>query len=174
MLLEPDPAWYVLHTKSKFENVVYQGLLKKNKEVFLPTIRARSRRQDRRLYLQQPLFPGYLFVRISATPAERLDVLKTAGVVRLIGNREVPVPVKPDVIDSLKIIVQTNEQVEAVNFLKQGDAVRVVAGPFAGVIGIFVQYQSAERVVVNIEAMGRAAAINVSAADVEPLSLKIL
>jgi len=174
MLLQKDPAWYVLHTKSKFENVVYQGLTKKKKEVFLPTIRKRSRRQDRRLYLQQPLFPGYLFVKISVSPAERLDVLKTAGVVNLIGNRDMPIPVKAEIIESLKIIVLANEQVETVNCLSEGDAVRVVSGPFAGVLGIFVKYQSAERVVVNIDAMGRAASINVSAEDVEPLSLKIL
>lgn len=172
--MEKEPAWYVIHTKSKFENVVYQCLIKKNKDVFLPTVRRRSRRQDRRLFLQQPLFPGYLFVKTAATPAERLDVLKTAGVVKLIGNRDVPIPVKPEIIDSLKIIVQANEQVETVNCLKQGDAVRVVAGPFAGVIGIFIQYQSAARVVVNIDAMGRAASINVAAEDVESLSVKIL
>ena len=101
-------------------------------------------------------------------------MLKTAGVVKLIGNRDVPIPVKPEIIESLKIIVQANEQVETVNCLKQGDAVRVVAGPFAGVIGIFIQYQSAVRVVVNIDAMGRAASINVAAEDVESLSVKIL
>jgi transcription termination/antitermination protein NusG len=171
---EKGPAWYVIHTRSKFENVVYQGLIRKNKDVFLPTVRKRSRRQDRRVFLRQPLFPGYLFVRIAVTPIERLDVLKTAGVVNLIGNRDVPVPVEPEVIESLRIIVQTDELVEAVNCLRQGDPVRVMAGPFAGVIGLFVQYQNAERVVVNIEAMGRAAAIHVAAEDVEPLSLKIL
>ena len=172
--MEKAPAWFVIHTKSKFENVVYQGLIKKNKETFLPTIRKRSRRQDRRLFLQQPLFPGYLFVKITLAPAERLEVLKTAGVVKLIGNRDAPIPVKPEVIESLKIIVQANEQVETVNCLRQGDAVQVVSGPFTGVIGIFVQYQNTERVVVNIDAMGRAASINVAAEDVEPLSVKIL
>ncbi len=174
MSLDQEQAWYVLHTRSKFENVVYQGLAKKNKNVFLPTIRRRSRRTDRRLYLQQPLFPGYLFVKTAVTPAEKLEVLKTVGVVKLIGNRDVPIPVAPEVIDSLRIIVQANEYVEAVNFLKHGDAVRVVAGPFAGVVGIFVQYHGSDRVVVNIEAMGQAASINVAVEDVEPLSVKIL
>lgn len=174
MLLEKDPAWYVIHTRSKFENVVYQGLMKKNKDVFLPTIKKRSRRQDRRLFLRQPLFPGYLFVRIPITPAERLDVLKTTGVVKLIGNRDIPVPVEPEVIESLRIIVQADELVETINCLRQGDPVRVMAGPFAGVIGVFVRYQNSERVVVNIEAMGRAAAIFAAAEDVEPLALKIL
>lgn len=172
--MEKDPAWYALHTKSKFEKVVYQSLINKNKDVFLPTIKKRSRRRDRRLFLQQPLFPGYLFVKITVTPAERLEVLKTAGVVNLIGNRDMPIPVKPEIIESLKIIVRAGEQVETLNCLRKGDLVRVVSGPFAGVIGIFVQYQSTERVVVNIDAMGQAASINVAAEEVEPLALKIL
>lgn len=174
MLAQDESAWYVIHTRSKFENVVYQSLVKKKKDAFLPTIKKRSRRQDRRVFLQQPLFPGYVFVKTAVTPVERLEVLKTVGVVKLIGNRDVPIPVRTEVIESLKIIVEANQQVEAVNSLKQGDAVRVMAGPFAGVIGIFIQYQGMERVVVNIEAMGRAASINVAADDVEPLSVKIL
>ena len=40
--------WYVLHTKSRFENVVNEGLIKKSFEVFLPKIKVRSRRRDRR------------------------------------------------------------------------------------------------------------------------------
>lgn len=174
MRIEQEPAWYVLHTKSKFENVVYQGLLKKNKVVFLPTVRRRSRRLDRRLFLQQPLFPGYLFVKTAVTPAERLDILKTVGVVNLIGNREVPIPVEPEIIESLRIIVRANQEVETVACLRRGEAVRVMAGPFAGVIGNFIQYQGAQRVLVNIDAMGRAVSINVAVEDVEPLSVKIL
>ncbi|NQT68980.1 MAG: antitermination protein NusG, partial [Desulfobacteraceae bacterium] len=40
-------SWYVLHTKSRFENVLHEALFKKSIEVFLPKIQVRSKRRDR-------------------------------------------------------------------------------------------------------------------------------
>lgn len=52
-----QPTWYVLHTKSRFENVVHDGLFKKNIEVYLPKIKVPSKRRDRRMMIRVPLFP---------------------------------------------------------------------------------------------------------------------
>jgi hypothetical protein len=45
----------------------------------------------------------------------------------------------------------------------------VVNGPFTGVIGTFVRYRSQGRVVVNIEALGQFAGVDVQEEDVEVL-----
>ena len=55
MTNELHVSWYVLHTKSRFENVVYDGLGKKKIEVFLPKVRVKSKRRDRRLMIHVPL-----------------------------------------------------------------------------------------------------------------------
>ena len=83
-------AWYVVHTKSRFENVLFDGLIKKSLETFLPKVRVRSKRRDRRLMIQVPLFPGYLFVRTDLSPHEHLEIVKTAGAVRLVGKQRRP------------------------------------------------------------------------------------
>ena len=51
-------AWYALHTKSRFENVVNEGLAKKTMDVFLPKITVKSRRRDRHKMIRVPLFRG--------------------------------------------------------------------------------------------------------------------
>jgi len=53
--------------------------------------------------------------------------------------------------------------------LKRGDRVMVVNGPFTGVTGIFIRYKSQGRVVVNIEALGQYAAVDVDQDDVEKI-----
>ncbi|MDH3955651.1 MAG: transcriptional antiterminator, partial [Desulfobacteraceae bacterium] len=53
-LIELNDSWYVLHTKSRFENVVNEGLAKKSIEVFLPKIQVRSRRRDRKVMIRVP------------------------------------------------------------------------------------------------------------------------
>ena len=163
------PAWYVLHTKSRFEKVVQEGLGRKSLQAFLPRIRIRSRRKDRRLMIRVPLFPGYVFVKSSLHPTEHLDILKTTGAVKLIGTREGPVPVPDEAIDSLKIMVAADEPLSTGMRFRKGDRVVVVSGPLAGVVGTFERYKGQERVVVNIEALGQFASVNVDESDVEKL-----
>ncbi len=162
--------WYVLHTKSRFENVVNDGLINKSMEAFLPKVQVRSKRRDRKAMITVPLFPGYLFVKTDLSPHNHLEIVKTTGAVRLIGTKDGPVPVSQTAIESLKIIVEGNNQVSTGYRLKNGDRVIVVSGPFAGVSGIFVRYRGQERVVVNIEALGQYASVEVHKDDVEILS----
>lgn len=166
---KPKPAWYVLHTRSHFENVVFTSLTGKEIETFLPKMRVKSRRKDRHKMIDVPVFPGYLFVRSTLSPAAHVDILKTAGAVRLIGNSAAPVPVPDETVESLRIMTDVPDSIFTGHRFERGDRVRVAAGPFAGVIGIFSRYQGQERVVVEVEILGRFAAVEVTEEDVEPL-----
>jgi len=164
-----DDSWYVLHTKSRFENVVNEGLTKKSLEVFLPKIQVRSKRRDRKVMIRVPLFPGYLFVKTNLEPHEHIEIVKTVGAVRLVGNKDGPISVPSETVDSLKIIVQGNDSVTTGSRFKKGARVIVVHGPFAGVVGTFVRHRGKGRVIVNIEALGQYAGVNVSEEDIELL-----
>jgi transcription elongation factor/antiterminator RfaH len=161
------PLWYVLHTKSRFENVVNDGLGKKSIEVFLPKVTVRSKRKDRKVMIRVPLFPGYLFVKTDLAPQSHLEIVKTAGAVRLIGSKQGPVPVPEETINSLKIMVNGDHAVTTGHRLHKGDKVLVVSGPFVGVAGTFVRYGGKGRVVVNIEALGQYAGVEVSEDEIE-------
>lgn len=162
-------SWYVLHTKSRFENVVNEGLIKKSKEVFLPKIKVRSKRRDRKVMLQVPLFPGYLFVKTNLNPYDHIDILKTVGAVRLVGNKEGPIPVPMETVESLKIMISGGDAVSTGSRFRKGDRVVVVSGLFTGVIGTFVRYGGVGRVVVNVEALGQHAWVEVDEEDIEIL-----
>ena len=159
--------WYVLHTKSRFENVVHEGLGKKSIEVFLPKVTVPSKRRDRKAMIRVPLFPGYLFVKTDLAPQSHLEVVKTAGAVRLIGSKQGPVPVPEETIESLKIMVSAEHPITTGPQLSKGDKVLVVNGPFAGVSGTFIRYGGKGRVVVNIEALGQYAGVEVNQEDIE-------
>ena len=168
-LSELKYSWYVLHTKSRFENVVNEKKKKKSMEVFLPKVKVRSRRRDRKVMIRVPLFPGYLFVKTNLAPVEHLEIVKTVGVVRLIGNKEGPISVPSDTIDSLKIMVKGDNTVTTGTRFRKGDRVIVVHGPFAGVIGTFARYRGKGRVIVDIEALGQYAGVDVGEEDIEIL-----
>jgi transcriptional antiterminator NusG len=161
--------WYVVHTKNRFENVVFESLQKKALETFLPKILVRSKRKDRRKMIRVPLFPGYLFVKTDLSPAEHLEIVKTTGAVKLIGNKTGPISVPDEIVDSLKIIVASENKVITGSRFQKGDQVMVVAGSFTGVTGVFSRYKGQGRVIVHIDALGQFAAVDVSENDVEKM-----
>ncbi len=161
--------WYVLHTRSRFENVVCDGLLKKSFEVFLPKVQVPSKRRDRKRMIKVPVFPGYLFVRTDMSVHEHLNIVKTIGTVRLVGTKSGPVSVPDETIDSLKIMVNSDGPIITGNRLTKGDRVMVVNGPFAGVIGTFSNYRGKGRVVINVDALGQTAGVDVLEEDIELL-----
>ena len=167
------PSWYVLHTKSRFENVVHEGLTKKSIEVFLPKVLVRSKRVDRKIMIRIPLFPGYLFVKSDLTPGRHIEIVKTAGAVRLIGNRSGPLPVSHETIESLKIMTAGDGKILTGTVFKKGNRVIVISGPLEGVMGTFARYGKIGRVIVNIEALGQFASVEVDEEDIEVLTQKL-
>jgi transcription elongation factor/antiterminator RfaH len=162
-----ERLWYVMHTKSRHEKIVNDLLLKKSVEAYLPIITMPSKRRDRKAMIRVPLFPGYLFVKTDLHPNSHLEVVKTAGAVRLIGNRQGPLPVPDETVESLQIMVDSDNLVTTGHRLASGDKVMVIYGPFAGVVGTFVRYGGRGRVIVSIEALGQYAGVEVSEEDIE-------
>ena len=162
-----ERLWYVLHTKSRHENVVNEGLLRKSMEVYLPKITVRSKRRDRKATIRVPLFPGYVFVKTDLHPNTHLEIVKVAGAVRFIGNKQGPLPVADETVDSLKIMVTSDHPLTTGHNLKKGDKVMVIHGPLAGLIGTFVRYGGKGRLLVSVEALGQYAGVEVSEDDIE-------
>jgi transcription termination/antitermination protein NusG len=169
LMNDRPPLWYVLHTKSRAEKVVNEVLIKKSIEVFLPTIHVRSKRKDRKVMLDLPLFPGYVFVKTDLHAQEHLSILKTPGAVKLIGNKEGPVSVETPIIESLQIMVGTGESILTGTQFEKGEKVMVIRGPFSGVTGIFSKYRGEGRVIVFIDLLGQSASVEVDEEDIERL-----
>ena len=163
------PRWYVLYTKSRFEGVVDLGLHKKAIEAYLPKIKKRSKRRDRKVILEAPLFPGYLFVKTDLHPREHLEILKTVGSVHIIGNTQGPIPVPDETISSLRIMVSSGGDITTGKPLQNGDKVMVIHGAFTGVIGRFIRYRGKGRVIVDVDALGQSAGVEIDEADIEIL-----
>lgn len=159
--------WYALHTNSRAEKKVEERLKASLFEAFCPKIITPSRRRDRKVMLSLPLFPGYVFVKSDLSAIHHLSILKVSGAVTLVGGSQGPVPIPETNIASLKIMENQPGLLTGTRF-KPGDRVCVVAGPLAGVRGYFTRYGGCGRVVVEIEALGRFAAVEVDTDDLKP------
>lgn len=163
--------WFALLTRSNFEQTVYDSITGKNIDAFLPRTRKKSKRKDRKLMIEVPLFSGYLFVRSTIDPAAQLNILKTLGAVRLLGNTKGPLPIPDSQIKSLQLM--TNANVDLITgssmLLQKGDPVMILEGPLAGVKGEFTRHKGKGRVIIKIDLLGQYAGVEMDGENVEKI-----
>jgi transcriptional antiterminator NusG len=162
-------AWFAVWTRNQYEPRVSEQLRRKCFEVFLPTVRIPSRRRDRRIMLDQPLFPGYLFLRFAPSRAGYVAVASTDGVVRVLGDAwDALQPVPDDQVDAVRRLVTGAEDARAVPWIHLGDRVRILDGPLAGLEGLVRDRRRGRATfVVNVDLLQRSVGVEVEAALLE-------
>jgi transcription antitermination factor NusG len=164
--------WYAIHTRSHFEQKVFDGIRSKSIETFLPKMEMMSRRKDRRKKILVPLLPGYVFVQYDLDPEIYWDIVKTVGVVRTIRVEGKPTPAREEEIQALMILDGTDRTVQNRAFMKRGDTVMIMEGPLKGLIGFYVRHKGqSEKVVVNVELLHRSLAVEIEDWALEKVEL---
>ena len=166
---QPGAHWHVLWTRSNFEQLVHDQLATKAFDVFLPTIDAWVRRGGVRLRSRVPLFRSYLFVHHAMDKASYLEVTKTKGLVRLLGERWDRLEVVPDgEVEAIQRVVRTRLPVSPYPYLRDGQRVRITRGPLADVEGVLVRSnQNKCLLVISVNLLRRSLAVQVDCTLVE-------
>lgn len=159
--LHPDksPSWFALTVKPQNEKAVAEQLQSKSLEAYVPLYRARRRWSDRVKILDLPLFPKYVFSRFAAD--RRTSVLRTPGVTSIVSFDGKPCPVREEEIEAVKMMVGSGMPLTTCECLQIGQRVRICDGAMSGLEGILVREKSGYRVVVNIELLNRAVAVEI-------------
>lgn len=162
--------WYCLYTRSRHEDAVYQRLTDKKMNAFFPKLEVWSRRKDRRKKIQKALFAGYLFVNENLTHHNWLEILKTPGVVKILGNEAGPTPVPIIQIESIKRILNGKSAVSPFPYFKEGQLVRIVDGPLKDCEGYLLKVKEGrEKLIISIDLLKRSVAVEIEGASVEPI-----
>jgi transcription antitermination factor NusG len=159
--------WYAVYTCANHEKRVGQQLERRSVEYFLPLYESLRRWKDRRVQLQLPLFPSYVFVRI--TQRDRLRVLEIPSMVRLVGFNGLPTALPDDEMEAMRDALTRKLRAEPHPYLKVGRRARITSGPFVGLEGILLRKKGTFRVVLSIELIKRSIAVDVESADVVAL-----
>jgi transcription antitermination factor NusG len=162
-----DPRWYALSVKHQHERCAEIALGSKGFEALAPTYRARRQWSDRSKNLDLPLFSGYVFCRFDFD--ERIPVLDTPGVARIVGFGNGPAPVADEEIAAIKIVVESRLPVRPWPHLKPGDRVRIEGGPLRGVEGILLKEKESLRLVLSVELLQRSIAVELEPESIVPL-----
>ena len=131
--------WYAVFTAARAEKRVKERLEQAGIENYLPVRAVEFVRDGQKRRLEIPVITGCIFVRVSEVNLP--SVLSIWGVIALLQEKQVPVVISDEQLESFKIL---NEG------LPVGSAIRVFQGELAGVQGELIEVAGGQRVVVRI------------------------
>jgi transcription antitermination factor NusG len=162
--------WYAVQTRSNFEKIVRADLTTLGVENYFASVTQVHHWKDRKKMVEEALFPGYVFVRLADRDADRLRVVRTNGVVRILGCGHSIEPIPDGEIDSIRQVLSSrSSSCHPHPFIREGSRVRVRRGPLRGVEGWLVRIKGHARLVLSIEILTQSVATEVGFADVEPV-----
>src|SRR5271167_3439975 len=160
-----EERWYAAYTCANHEKRVAEQLAARSVVHFLPLYKSVRRWKDRRVRLELPLFPGYVFVRMALR--NRLRVLGIPSVARLVSFNGMPTTLPEEEIEFLREALNGPLKAEPHAYLTIGRRVRIKNGPLEGLQGVLVRRKGNLRLVLSIDLIQRSIAVDVDAADVE-------
>lgn len=161
-------AWYALMVKHQHERPLESALRHKGFEALAPFYQVRKRWSDRVKTIDLPLFPGYVFCRFPM--ADRLSVLDTPGISRVVSFNGAPAPVAGDEIEAIRAVITAKVPVRPWPHLKPGDRVRIERGSLQGIEGTLIREKEVLRLVIGIELLQRSVCVEIDADWITPLS----
>ena len=160
-----EERWYAAYTCANHEKSVAAQLQARAVEHLLPLYSSMRRWKDRRVLVDFPLFPGYVFIRLAL--CERLRVLQIPSLVRLVGFGGQPYALGEGEIALLRSSLAGTTRFAPHPYLRAGNRVRIARGPLRGAEGILLRRKNELRVVLSIDVIACSASVEVDSADIE-------
>lgn len=156
--------WFALQVVPKHEKSVDSILEYRGYNHFLPTYRARRRWSDRVRFVEQPLFPGYVFCK---SQRNLMEVIRSSpGIIRIVAFGGKPLPVPDKEIEALQQIVCGKREYSAFPYLSVGQKVQVISGPLTGISGTITQFKNRDRLVISLDVIMKSVSVEIDQSEV--------
>lgn len=154
-----DTRWFAVYSKPRLESVAESNLQRQSYDTYLPRIKHSRRRRGAWQEIVEPLFPRYLFIRMTPKQSTMSPIASTRGVSNLVrfGHQISPVP--EGLVEQLRAAENPVSGLHGCKnpIFTQGEKVRVLDGPLAEIEAIFESTDGDARVTILLDILGRAA-----------------
>lgn len=162
------PHWYVLRATYGQEKKAYDYLVSRKVKAFYPTMRVMKEVKGKRIYVVESRIPNLLFVfgteeeiKTYVYDNVNLPFLRFYYRYFFVNHKTEKTPmIVPDrQMENLMIICASESDnivfsSESIKKFEEGKLVRVIEGPFKGVIGRVAKYKKQQRVGITIDSIG--------------------
>ncbi len=163
--LNEIPSWYALSTKARHEKKVYERLLLKKVESYLPLQTINKKWSDRYKIVEEPLFSCYIFVKMALK--NRVQILQTDGVVRLVNFNGIPATIPESQLNAIRLLLKQKKEIQRISYLTPGQKVEVTQGPLKGVNGVLVNVKNKHRLVLRLDSIMQAISVDIDHRDIK-------
>ncbi len=155
-----EKKWYAVYVKSRTEKKVAVEFDFKQVDYYLPLIKRLKKWSDRKKWIEEPLFKGYIFV--FASQKEYFDILQTPNVVKYITFEGNAVPIPLVQIHAIKLFLEDSEppDINTADLMK-GQEVEVISGKLTGLKGNLVEVDGKQKVKVMIETVNSSIVVSI-------------
>ena len=155
--------WFVLRTKSRQEKVLAGELRSRGIANFLPLITCTKYYGGRKAMVELPVFPGYLFLRGDVDQAYEADrTRRVAQIIRVSDQTKLDQELR-----NIHLALCGNAPLDPYPYLKAGVRVEVSAGPFRGLQGVIETGGRRDRLILQVEILGRAVSLEIDGSLLE-------
>jgi transcriptional antiterminator RfaH len=160
-----NKSWYALYAKPRSEKKLRDRLVEKGITTYLPLQKQLRQWSDRKKWVEEPIFRGYIFVKASEKDFQ--SILNTPGTVNFVRFGGKPAQVDASQLEAVHRIINYADHydVDDIDFAK-GEKVRIDFGSLKGIEGEWISWRGHKRVAVQIHQLGRLLAVEVPAAHV--------
>lgn len=164
--------WFVLRTHPNSEFKALSHILRQGFDGYLPRYLKRRRHARKTDFVQRPLFPGYLFVRMDPERIRWRVLNSTIGISELICHSGIPAPLPDNVIDDIRHHEDGNGYIllGEHTHVRPGDKVCVTEGALTDQIGIFDAESDQHRVVLLLNFLGRQVRVKMPMKSIAPVN----
>lgn len=156
--------WYAMYTRSRSEKKALQWLTEDGIEAYLPMYKVLKQWSDRKKWVEQPLVPSYIFVKVSKK--EFFTVLNTPYVVSYVSFAGKAAAIREQEIEMMKLLMEdtANHPELVTTNISKGDLVEITGGAMKGAIGEVVYQKGKYKFQIRPEKLGFAVQVEVNAA----------
>jgi transcription antitermination factor NusG len=159
----PPMRWFAVYVRSRHEARVAKHFKDREIEFFLPQYKEERKWSDRKVEIELPLFPGYLFVRLRRSLETLLRVVEVPGVITIVGRGSSPEALEDAEIEQLQTAMSQGKDPRPHAFLQVGDPVMIMRGPLGGQAGTLIRMNNKNRVVLKLDLIQKAMSVEVDA-----------
>ena len=157
--METPYHWYALYTKSRAEKKVYNDLLYKGFEAYLPLRKVLKHWSDRKKWVEMPIINSYVFIRIQKD--DFLQVLDTKGVVSFVSIKRSPVKIPDCEIKAMQQTVASNMSFNVEpSTIQKGQIITITSGPLKGITGEVFDLKNPKKIYLRISNLGYTLVVN--------------
>ena len=162
-------SWAAVNAHPHREHMALDNLARQGFTAYCPVVRRRCSHARRVEEVLRPLFPGYLFVRVSPERNCWRPILSTYGVRTLVRCGDQPGLIDPGLIEALKAREVEGVILRPAVAYQVGQQVRVNTAAFDGIVATILELDEKGRLIVLFDLLNRPVRVHVDAAQVMPL-----